>query len=257
MESYTQSVSADLSSRPLRFDTRRRRGAFPLLPLLLFAFAAGGGTWGWLAGRDAAPIGVTPAKPPAVADGPTEPARPRPVKSAGPAQPSEEPAEKPFRETARKVAGDDLAKSEASADFTATLPKVRAMPAHAGQDAEASRIPAAPPRSPPDLAASTPPAPASNTPASNTADVSVVFRRAKALIAAGDLAAARLILTPAVNLGDGNAAFLSAETYDPAMLALWHVRGMRPNPAIAETLYRQALAAGVAEAGERLTKLRN
>jgi len=85
--------------------------------------------------------------------------------------------------------------------------------------------------------------------------VASLLRRADALIASGDVAAARLVLRRAAEAGDADAAMALAGTYDPANLAKLRVRGIVPDLAMARSWYEKAKAFGSAEAPRRLEML--
>ena len=72
--------------------------------------------------------------------------------------------------------------------------------------------------------------------------------RAKSLLALGDIAAARLLLERAANAQDATAAFLLAQTYDPAMLGVWDTRSITPEPVLARDWYRKAASLGSVDA---------
>jgi hypothetical protein len=76
--------------------------------------------------------------------------------------------------------------------------------------------------------------------------------RAKRLLARGDFAAARLLLERAANARDATAAFLLAQTYDPAVLKVRDTRSITPDPVQARNWYRKAASFGSAEAQQRL-----
>jgi hypothetical protein len=81
--------------------------------------------------------------------------------------------------------------------------------------------------------------------------------RAKSLLALGDIAAARLLLERAANAQDATAAFLLAQTYDPAVLGVRDTRSITPDPVMARDWYRKAASFGSADAQQRLTQLQN
>jgi hypothetical protein len=85
--------------------------------------------------------------------------------------------------------------------------------------------------------------------------VASLLRRADALIASGDVAAARLVLRRAAEAGDAEAAMALAGTYDPANLAKLRVRGIVSDLAMARSWYEKAKAFGSAEASRRLEML--
>jgi hypothetical protein len=71
-----------------------------------------------------------------------------------------------------------------------------------------------------------------------------------------DIAAARLFLDRAAKLGDAEAAFRLAETYDPAWLARSGARGVSGDVSRARLLYQQALDRGMSAASERIAALK-
>jgi hypothetical protein len=87
--------------------------------------------------------------------------------------------------------------------------------------------------------------------------IASLLRRADALIASGDVAAARLVLRRAADAGDAGAAMALAGTYDPANLAKLGVHGIVPDSAMARSWYEKARTFGSAEAPQRLEMLAN
>ena len=87
--------------------------------------------------------------------------------------------------------------------------------------------------------------------------LSALMTRAKSLLALGDIAAARLLLERAANAQDATAAFLLAQTYDPAVLGVRDTRSITPDPVMARDWYRKAVSFGSADAQQRLTQLQN
>ena len=81
--------------------------------------------------------------------------------------------------------------------------------------------------------------------------------RAKSLLALGDIAAARLLLERAANAQDASAAFLLAQTYDPAVLGVRDTRIITADPVMARDWYRKAASFGSADAQQRLTQFQN
>jgi hypothetical protein len=81
------------------------------------------------------------------------------------------------------------------------------------------------------------------------------LKRADALIASGDVAAARLVLRRAADAGDAHAAMTLAETYDSAFLEKLGVHGVVPDLAMARSWYEKARAFGSGEAPQRLETL--
>lgn len=87
--------------------------------------------------------------------------------------------------------------------------------------------------------------------------LAALMTRAKSLLALGDIAAARLLLERAANAQDATAAFLLAQTYDPAVLGVRDTRSIRADPVMARDWYRKAASFGSADAQQRLTQLQN
>jgi hypothetical protein len=87
--------------------------------------------------------------------------------------------------------------------------------------------------------------------------LAALMTRAKSLMALGDIAAARLLLERAANSQDASAAFLLAQTYDPAVLGVRDTRSITADPVMARDWYRKAASFGSADAQQRLTQLQN
>ena len=78
---------------------------------------------------------------------------------------------------------------------------------------------------------------------------------ATALLAQGNIGAARGFLERAVDVGSPDASFALAETYDPRVLARWGTYGTRGDLSKARELYEKAAAGGIEEARKRLKSL--
>jgi hypothetical protein len=91
----------------------------------------------------------------------------------------------------------------------------------------------------------------------NRDEVAALAKRGEEFIAAGDIAAARLVLQRAAEARDARAALLLGATYDPIMLEKSRVRGFAPDIATARTWYERAKEFGSAEATQRLEMLAN
>jgi TPR repeat protein len=91
----------------------------------------------------------------------------------------------------------------------------------------------------------------------NADEIAPLVRRAKGLIAFGDIASARLLLERAASGQDADAALLLAQTYDPAVLGKPDVRTITPDPAIARSWYQRAAALGSLNAKQRLAQMQN
>ena len=86
-------------------------------------------------------------------------------------------------------------------------------------------------------------------------EVSAILKRAKDLIASGDLAAAQSVLRPAAEAADAQAAMALAETYDPMILAKLGVHGFAADVALARHWYETAKQLGSPDAQRRLEAL--
>jgi TPR repeat protein len=79
-----------------------------------------------------------------------------------------------------------------------------------------------------------------------------MLKRGQDLIAAGDIASGRLMLTHLAEAGDAEASFILAGTFDAAVLAKLRVVGVQPDPAKARAWYAKAAEQGSLEAKQRL-----
>jgi len=82
-----------------------------------------------------------------------------------------------------------------------------------------------------------------------------LVRRGAELMQMGDFSAARLLLRPAAEAGDPQAALMLGSTFDPAIVADLGVRGLAPDPDIARAWYQRAVASGSTEATRRIERL--
>lgn len=82
-----------------------------------------------------------------------------------------------------------------------------------------------------------------------------LMARASALLAQGDIGAARTVLERALDAGSVKASFALAETYDPNILARWGTFGTRGDASKARELYEKASADGIREAKARINAL--
>ena len=87
--------------------------------------------------------------------------------------------------------------------------------------------------------------------------LAALMTRAKSLLALGDIGAARLLLERAANAQDATAAFLLAQTYDPAVLGVRDTRSITPDPVMARDWYRKAASFGSKDAQRRLIQFQN
>ncbi len=80
--------------------------------------------------------------------------------------------------------------------------------------------------------------------------------RADELFRKGDVSGARLLLEHSLQSGNGRAAFLLAETFDPHVLSKLGTLGIRGDAAKAREFYAQAQSLGIPQAKERLEALK-
>lgn len=162
------------------------------------------------------------------------------------------PRKDPARVTDAKVASAD------TQDLPAPSTPSREAIVTAYQSALQAQVPAPVPiavAAPPE-----PPPPAKTLPPIKMLDadtLAALMARARSLMTVGDIAAARLLLERAANAQDATAAFVLAQTYDPAVLGTKDTRSITADPAAARDWYRKAAQLGSAEAQQRLTQVQN
>ena len=88
-------------------------------------------------------------------------------------------------------------------------------------------------------------------------ELAALMKRAKGLIAIGDIAAGRLLLERAADAQEPSAALLLAQTYDPAVLGKPDARSITPDPVTARGWYQNAARLGSQDAQRRLDQMRN
>jgi len=86
-------------------------------------------------------------------------------------------------------------------------------------------------------------------------ELTALMKRAKDLIAIGDIAPARLLLERAADAQEASAALLLAQTYDPAVLGAQDMRSITPDPAAARIWYQKAAQLGSSDATQRLAQM--
>lgn len=84
-----------------------------------------------------------------------------------------------------------------------------------------------------------------------------IMKRAKGLLAAGDIPSARLLLERAADAQEAAAALMLAQTYDAQVLGTKDVRNINADPSTARSWYRRAAQLGSSEAQRRLDQLQN
>jgi hypothetical protein len=101
------------------------------------------------------------------------------------------------------------------------------------------------------------PAPAPSPKRIDAQELATLMKRAKDMLAMGDIPAARLLLERAAEGQDATAALMLARTYDPAVLGTADVRNITPEPDKARAWYQKAAQLGSTEAQRRLAQLPN
>ena len=98
------------------------------------------------------------------------------------------------------------------------------------------------------------PAPREAAPARriDTEELAVLLKRAKSLLAIGDVTSARLLLERAADAQEPEAALMLAGTYDPQVQASQDMRGVAADPEAAKVWYQKAAQLGSADAKRRL-----
>lgn len=84
-----------------------------------------------------------------------------------------------------------------------------------------------------------------------------IIKRAKSLLASGDIPSARLLLERAAEAQEPSAALMLAQTYDPRVLGTQDIRNITADSAVARVWYQRAAQYGSAEAHKRLELLQN
>jgi hypothetical protein len=132
--------------------------------------------------------------------------------------------------------------------------------ARQGQPEAALPPAAAPVANVPVAAAPAAAVPAAAPPAARRIDaeeLATLLKRARSLIAIGDIAPARLLLKRAADAQEATAALLLAQTYDPAVLGKQDMRSIAPDPALAREWYQKAARYGSVDAQQRLSQMQN
>jgi TPR repeat protein len=88
-------------------------------------------------------------------------------------------------------------------------------------------------------------------------ELAVLLKRAKSLLAIGDITSARLLLERAADAQEAEAALMLAGTYDPQVLGSQDLRSVTPDPAAAKVWYQKAAQLGSDDARRRLGQLQN
>lgn len=88
-------------------------------------------------------------------------------------------------------------------------------------------------------------------------ELAALLKRAKGLLAIGDITSARLLLERAADAQEAEAALMLAGTYDPQVLGSRDLRSVTPDPATARRWYEKAAQLGSADARRRLSQSQN
>jgi hypothetical protein len=88
-------------------------------------------------------------------------------------------------------------------------------------------------------------------------ELAALLKRAKSLLAIGDITSARLLLERAADAQEAEAALMLAGTYDPQVLGSQDLRSVTPDPEAARVWYQKAAQLGSADARRRLGQLQN
>jgi hypothetical protein len=186
-----------------------------------------------------------------------------PAPSAAQANPAQQQA-------ARDITLKDPTRLSAPANQTAGVRTVTtvAVAAPTREEIAAAYQSALPSRAPAAAAAAVATAPIATAPVAAPAnppparkldaeEVAMLLNRAKGLLAAGDIASARLLLERAADAQETRAMLLLAQTYDPEVLGTQDIRNIVPDPAMARVWYQKAAQLGSADAQRRLAQLQN
>jgi hypothetical protein len=88
-------------------------------------------------------------------------------------------------------------------------------------------------------------------------EFALLMKRAKEMLSAGDIPAARLLLRRAADAQEPTAALMLAQTYDPDILGTQDARNIIPDPEAARAWYQKAAQLGSPDAQRRLAQLQN
>ena len=179
---------------------------------------------------------------------------------------------KPVQTASAAPSREEIANAYQSAlqNRTAVEPMVNAAPEQAAPSTTAS-VPTAPASITAPGAATAIVTPTFNTPSINPPppqqpqatrrmdpdELAGIMKRARSLLASGDIPPARLLLERAADAQEPAAALMLAQTYDAQVLGTRDVRNINADPNAARNWYRRAAQLGSAEAQRRLNQLQN
>jgi len=206
------------------------------------------------------------APPPAqLAAAVPEPAQPQRSIAAPPlaAEPTGAEVAAARRTSPNAVASASPTRDEIAAAYQSALKGKVAVPEPVARDAArevAAVVPAAP------VVAAVAPAVREPVPVTREAaparridpdELEALLKRAKGLLAIGDITSARLLLERAADAQEAEAALMLAGTYDPQVLGSQDLRSVAPDAAAARVWYQKAAQLGSADAKRRLGQLQN
>jgi hypothetical protein len=192
------------------------------------------------------PARLPPSAPPAVA---------QPVQTASVA-PARDEIANAYQTVLQNRAAVEPMVTTAPAPETATAPSAPALsaaPPSSITSPGAATVIVAPP------AFGTPPVAPAQQPVRrmDPEELAGIMKRAKSLLASGDIPPARLLLERAAEAQEAAAALMLAQTYDPQVLGTRDIRNINADPAEARAWYKRAAQLGSAEAQRRLSQLQN
>jgi len=160
-------------------------------------------------------------------------------------------------------AGDEVNQAKktaeaAAAGLQASLQQERDRAAQLERDLASVRSSASMPSDPPQQAQPAKPVATRQTPSPDAprkpgdpSEDGRLVAYARLLLGRGDIGSARIVLQRAAEMGNAEASFALAETYDPLILSKWGTYGTHGDASRALDLYARALAGGIKEAKER------
>lgn len=160
-----------------------------------------------------------------------------------------EPAQPPQSIAARPTSSVPAPDSAAPRRVTSASPSRDEITA-AYQGALKSKVVAIEPATQAAPAPAAPPPPAARR--IDPDELAALLKRAKGLLAIGDITSARLLLERAADAQEAEAALMLAGTYDPQVLGTQDMRSITPDPAAARLWYEKAAQLGSVDARRRL-----
>jgi hypothetical protein len=163
---------------------------------------------------------------------------------------------------------NDIAPAKSPEPLASPAPEIKPAAIESPPPSPSAPPPPSPEASSPPPAAASPPAAALGSGPTVTASqpqptvtlsqdqIASLMKRSRDLIAAGDVASARLVLTHLADAGVAQASFVLACTFDSSVLANLRVVGVKPDPEKALAWYSLAAEQGSEEAKQHLQALR-